>query len=412
MFAISKFSFPKSLRPLPGAAFLVLAWISSAAGQPAKQVRLGPLFGDDVVTLLSEIGDDGSLTTDGAKQMHLADFRILEFSEHQAASKKDSIVVSTTGGGVLFAESVTLVEDRCEIKIPAGTVSLPIERIKSIELQPDPSSEIYRRALTSPDPDFDKVLVKSDGQYQAASVIIDSLNAETVNFEYGEQKVSLPREKVYAIVIANAGASGRSTQPAKVILTDGSSLMCQIDKLQQGRLHVQLDDSETVPLDWNWVARIEMNSEKIQYLSELEPLFEKQTPIVTLPRKWQRDASVDGHPLQLRSEEGESPRVFAKGIGTHSMSELVFENGADFTHLAAVIGIDIETNGRGDCLFVVIAHGKELFSRRVKGTDAPYEMLVDIRRSKEIAILVKPGEELDLADHANWCDLRFLKLDP
>lgn len=397
-------------------AILIVAvwttWSGSSVAQTSKNVRLGPLIGDDVVTELSGIAKGGKLLTGDQDAIQLADFRVIEFSDHVPTQPKNPILVSTNDGGMLYASAVSIGEDHCRISLAAGSVSLPIEQIKSIELQPDPTSEAYRRALKSQDPDFDKVLVKSDGQYQAASVIIDSLSDEAVNFEYGDQQVSLPREKVYAILIASVAQQTNSRQPAKVMLTDGSSLMGQVQKLDGGKLHLQLAQADIVQLDWNRLARIEMNSAKIQYLSDLNPIFEKQTPIVTLPRKWRRDASIEGHPLQLRSEDGDAPRVFAKGIGTNSMSELVFQNDGEFSHIAAIIGIDVETNGRGDCQFVVAGDGKELFSRRVKGTDSPYQMLVDIGQAKEVSIVVNPGEELDLADHANWCDVRFLKLDP
>ena len=77
--------------------------------------------------------------------------------------------------------------------------------------------------------------------------------------------------------------------------------------------------------------------------------------------------------------------------------------------LAAVIGIDAETMGKGDCNFSVLADGESVFTRRVKGTDAPQEILVEIPRAKKVTLLVEPGAGLDLGDHADWCDVRFIK---
>jgi hypothetical protein len=34
---------------------------------------------------------------------------------------------------------------------------------------------------------------------------------------------------------------------------------------------------------------------------------------------------------------------------------------------------------------------------------------VDIRGKQEITLVVDAGEGLDLADHGNWCDVRFIQ---
>ena len=75
-----------------------------------------------------------------------------------------------------------------------------------------------------------------------------------------------------------------------------------------------------------------------------------------------------------------------------------------------MIGIDDETNGRGDCIFLVLGDGKELFRARVTGTDEPRRIGVDIRGVRQVTLVVEPGEDLDLADHADWCDARMLKV--
>jgi hypothetical protein len=36
-------------------------------------------------------------------------------------------------------------------------------------------------------------------------------------------------------------------------------------------------------------------------------------------------------------------------------------------------------------------------------------MRIDIRERKQVTLIVEPGEDLDLADHANWCDARVIR---
>ena len=75
----------------------------------------------------------------------------------------------------------------------------------------------------------------------------------------------------------------------------------------------------------------------------------------------------------------------------------------------ATVGIDSETKGRGDCRMVVRGDGIELWSGRVTGRSGLQVVDVSIRGIDAVELEVVPGEEFDLADHANWCDARFIK---
>ena len=68
-----------------------------------------------------------------------------------------------------------------------------------------------------------------------------------------------------------------------------------------------------------------------------------------------------------------------------------------------------QTGGKGDCVFSVLGDGQSMLTQRIKGNDPPQDLKVDISRYEQITLLVEPGEGLDLADHANWCDVRFIK---
>ena len=92
-----------------------------------------------------------------------------------------------------------------------------------------------------------------------------------------------------------------------------------------------------------------------------------------------------------------------------SFSQLSFANTNEFDRFKAVVGIDAETAGRGDCQMVVRGDGIELWSKRVKASDDPVQVDLDIAGIKEFALIVYPGEDFDLGDHADWGEARFLK---
>ena len=92
-----------------------------------------------------------------------------------------------------------------------------------------------------------------------------------------------------------------------------------------------------------------------------------------------------------------------------SYSRMVFGVPEGFDRFQATVGIDVETQGRGDCVVVVSADGIQLWQERIRGTDQPRKIDVDISNSTEFTLTVQTGEQYDLSDHVDWCNARFLK---
>ena len=101
--------------------------------------------------------------------------------------------------------------------------------------------------------------------------------------------------------------------------------------------------------------------------------------------------------------------TFNSGIGIQSYSRLAFSNESGFTRFLATVGIDAETEGRGDCVMRVEGDGISLWSARVRGGEVAVDVDVSIEGISEVVLIVEPGEQFDLADHADWAKARFLK---
>ena len=164
-----------------------------------------------------------------------------------------------------------------------------------------------------------------------------------------------------------------------------------------------------VELDAGKIANVSIKSDRLQFLSDLDPVDVQQKSEFTVMRPWQRDLSIEKNPLSIRFGESEKIAEFSRGLGTQAFTQLVFENTGKFDRFNAVVGIDAETEGRGDCQMVVRGDGIELWSNRVRGSGNPQEIEVDISGMQRIALVVYPGADFDLADHANWCNARFVK---
>ena len=59
----------------------------------------------------------------------------------------------------------------------------------------------------------------------------------------------------------------------------------------------------------------------------------------------------------------------------------------------------------------MLAGDEELARKRVRGGDEPVKIQLPVADFDEVTLVVEAGEDLDLSDYANWCDVRFIKSD-
>lgn len=157
------------------------------------------------------------------------------------------------------------------------------------------------------------------------------------------------------------------------------------------------------------ITAVSLRSDRVVYLSDLEPVDVSQNSLATIEFQWQRDRSVQRNPIRLFSPETGKVTEYARGIGTHAASRIEFENADGFDLFSAVVGIDAETEGNGDCQVSVWADGIKLWEARISGNSAPQKVDVGIDGMKKVALVVRNGQHLDLGDHVDWADARFLK---
>jgi hypothetical protein len=312
-------------------------------------------------------------------------------------------LVELSGGGTVKARQVTIADDHATIEWAAGnSLKVPIDVVRAIRFQPGVGNDEFNKSLAAPAADLDRIFVKVEGKIDSVTGLLNKLTETELTVELNGQMRSLPRDRVFGVVVALAAPETKLPR-CTLNLVDGSVLGGDLTSLAAGKAELQLAAGSKVEIPWETVQRVVVRSSRVLYLSDLKPTSVKQQAFVTLPRAWQRDRSVTGKALTLAG------RSFEKGIGVQSHNELTFDVPGEFDSLSATIGIDADAGGKGDCQFEILVDGQRVFSERIRGADAPQEIHVPLNRAKQITLVVLPGAELDLADHADWADIRLLK---
>ena len=381
----------------------------SAHGQEDQAIVLKTVGGPELRVPQLEINPEGVLSGGEIPSgTTLDDLRSIAFAKTPATSR-GPYQVRFRGGSFLYVSNLSLVDEQCRFQYAGETYALPIESLQAVQLDTSRNDEAFEKGAADPLAEVDRLYLKIEDQLQSVTGIVESVESGKVTFVFDDQSRELRMDQVFGFVIADFEAEPVKPGNAEIQLTDGSRLQGRLSELANGVLRVNIGGDTEVAIGIPVIQRVELSSDRLLFLSDVEPTRSQMTPIVTIPRQWQRDRSVGGNPLTLAQGSSNQTMTYEKGIGTHAESTLEFANSGGFDRFVAMIGIDAETNGKGDCQFVVLGDGETLFERRMQGKDEPFLVNVDISGKKTISLVVLAGEQLDLADHANWCEARFLK---
>ncbi len=232
---------------------------------------------------------------------------------------------------------------------------------------------------------------------------VKNVGTNAIVLEYQGKDRTLNRAKVGAVVFGRTGTTDRAAGVLtwKATVAGGAWLEGDDARLANGTLVLTMGAS-SLAMPWSKVCSLEHRDSKVRFLSRMDPVQAIGGAIVALALPWQRDRSAMNRPLRLRGEIHES------GLGTHAPSELVFDVPAGAQRFLAVVGLDEEFGRGGDCVVVVRVDEREALRQRLRGSDKPLPVDIEIRTGRRLTLRAEPGENHDIGDHVNWYDARLL----
>lgn len=342
-------------------------------------------------------------TADGKTDLN--EFRLIDM--HRPISESRSgIDVSIVGGGRVDARSVALDDETFVIQNVAGEIRLGVDAVTRIRFRKEPLP-LFENAR--PKEDLDQLFVRIRGAYQTVPGIVDSMTENGVSILYEEDVIDFKIDDVYGLILAQDLEREKADVNAVLFLTEGSRISCLLENANAEKIEAMIGDVARIEVPLSVVSRIEIRSSRLVFLSDLEPVSAKNMGGGVIVRKWQKDRNINGKPLTLKDPVTRKARTYEKGLGTKSGMSLVFEN-EDFDRFVATVGIDASTRGNGDCRVRILADGEVLAEQDLKGTDPPRLIDLEITGRKNIELEIGFGRDfLDLSDHVDWCDARFVK---
>ena len=359
---------------------------------------------------VASIDKDGVVKGPGlAEGIRLSEVREIA-RDNKLSPATEHLVLYLFGGGQIIAEQVTIEDEKCAVTLKSGKkLDLPMSAIAGVRTLSDPKKIADLRntdalRASAPDPGTKDILfIVTKGKVAPVRGIFERLTADEIEFVYNDKKRDVERSRSFGFVLAHVKDAPDLAGHVKVSLVDGSQIWCHIEEFKDDKLAVKLPADVDVAISWGDVVRLDVRNDRLVFVSDLTPTAVQQQPIVAFPRRWQRNRNILGHVLQLGEQQ------YTNGIGVQPLTNLTYARPDGFDTLAATVGIDAVSKGRGDCEFVVLAGEKELIRKRVRGGEKPVELRVSVAGHADITLRVEAGADLDLSDYANWCDVRFIK---
>lgn len=401
---------------------LLLAMCSSARAV-AQQIHLidGRTMDQPIIAI-----EDGQVHLEGADQP--LDLMAFEQYTSAALAAQQSLPVHASGlmihlpaDGRIHAVTVRIADERVNATTAAfGTWQVSLTNIRGIrwlrdtddESQAVPPAEQARaflQMLRQPDRQQDRVLLIRDDQMAELPVIIEACDDERLTILWRDQQRSIALDRVVGFVTAQLSRAQSLRGAVRIVLSDGSYFWARelhmSAEVPPRRLRCQpIGLSEPVTVSWSDVLGLEVRSTRVAYLSAITPDRVQQQTLFGLPLNWQRDRNVMGEPLTLDG------KTYRRGIGVIADCALTWQLEASYDRLKATIGLDDGASPQGSVTFRVIGDGKTLYEQAIHHGEAAQAINVPIAGVRELTLEVDGGSD-ELADHANWAEVRLLR-DP
>jgi hypothetical protein len=305
-----------------------------------------------------------------------------------------------------------------------GRAEIPLAKVRGVVLDPPPSradrDRQWEQIAAAQGAEDQLVLQNGDVLHGVLKKMeppdaAAGAAAPAITFAVEGRDLTVPLNKARAVVF-NPALIDPVAKPAFYVLMgfrDGSLL--KVGQVDPAGAFLRLALAQGVALDLDpqllqtELVLLQPLSDRVVYLSDLEPTSYKH--IAYLETSWPlgRDRSVTGGRLR------HGGNLYFKGLGMHSASRVAYRLDGSYRRLAAELALDDSAGLGGSVVFrVFVGDAAEQWTRVyespvVRGGDPAVPISVDVSRARAVALIVDFAERGDVLDRAVWLNARVTK---
>jgi hypothetical protein len=332
------------------------------------------------------------------------------------------LTIWLTDGSVLAATSVELQNELAKIGMQPGvTVELDPRHLHRVRFRapgdPHPLDQSWAEILGREHEGDIVVIRKSEQVLDYLEGAIGDITVEEVGFKFDGDDFNVKRSKLEGFVFLTPRVEQR--RPVRVVRSVGNSSWHAEEIRWQGQgVEMLLTCGARIRLPLTSIRAIDYAATRIVYLSSLEPYKLTVTPRLAsaaldeLTRRLIYNPGIDqnlsGGRLSLPDKRKTQQHLYYdRGLALHSRTELIYRLPDKFSQLQGIAGLDPELRQRGQVRLLIEGDDRVLLDQPLGANDAPLPINLDLSGVQRLRILVDYGDELDMADHLNLCEMRL-----
>lgn len=314
------------------------------------------------------------------------------------------LTIRLTDGSIFPTQSLQSNERQVKVSgDQTGELILPARNVASIRFGALNSNirDSWEKLLNGENTK-DLLVVQKENVLDYIDGVVGSITEEKIQFFTGEDEVSVNRSRVFGVIYSRPPSPEVSPYCA-IRLTDAGVLNASAITFTGTEFTATLLGGTRARFTPQSIANLDFSQGKVRYLSDLEPRNIEYTPFFDTVWKYRKDRHRDGGPLRVGGKE------YTRGLYIHSKTLLQYRLKGDYRNFRAIMGIDESVPGIGFVYVEIKGDGRILYSGNVRSSDSPVELNLDVDGVREFEVLVDFGDNLEICDHLDLCEARFIK---
>jgi hypothetical protein len=321
-------------------------------------------------------------------------------------------VLLTTGDRIPLEPGapLRLEEERLTVRSRQGPeLTLPLAYLSYVCLQiPDglDDPELFLARLDKAARSRDVLYLKGGDRIEGTLAV--PARGPVYTMKLGTRSVDTPLDQI-AVLVVNTELQSRPKSKktfAQVVGTDGARLTFSTVRLDAERRLLTgktLFGAEMeVPLEH--VAALALRQGPAIYLSDLTTKNYRHTPFLGVAWPLARDTAVTGRQLCVAGD------YYDKGLGMHSSSVATYALDGAYNRFEALVGMDESAAKPGQAKISVSLDGKTVFGpRELSAREGAVPIWLDVRKGRELSLIVEFGNFGDVGGRVNWVDARLTR---
>lgn len=388
------------------AALLLLASASFAADAAKLRTLAGKTYEGEWLGMTDKQVDFKA--KEGPVSVPLAEVLDLELPHGTPADAAGKFTeVTLTDGTVLRCAQFAIKKSDVTLKLLTGQqVAVPLASLSSLlnDAQDAANRDDWQKKLARQG-NHDLLAVKKEGKVNTLEGTFGPADdkGEKIEFDLNGKKYPLTIAGIHAMSFFRRGGE---EAPVLCKVHDAGKNVLMAAKVTKAGNGYTVVTASGVKLDYPaaLLARLDFSKGKLTFLSDLEPVKVVESSSLEGIDHYRRDKNLDGGPLRIQGA------VYGKGLALHAYTELVYDIGGQYKDFKAVLGVDDQVGGDSHCKVTIEGDDKELFAAEVTRKDKkPVEVTLNVKNVKQLKIVVRSANLLDLGSHVDLADAKVSK---